>query len=576
MSAIDTQNAKQIRDPMLVRGMLKGINDSINDYTRTGDIKIEDYLDYNSASWPMRKLTDLKGSGYSLDGSCVLYDEDVEASKDNGKIGLRSDVGVGSTMTVVVEATVQMSSITINVTNGAGTVTYAGTTYNLETYTIVPINDSSTATLVFTSTAATRLEIRYICAGVYLSMNNNNVVRCNPVLRSFTDPDNPSWAVSEIEWQVYYKDDIESAVASVAEDTILYYKAGYEDDLQDIDWRRFYLTGKITQDERGVLTIRGVDASNRLTKDAPADLFSYPRVERIKVLYNIFIRRIRNAGITLLSTETAPTPVSTGGESVYCYIPEEARSYFTAFFMNTWHDRLTNSTTYNQIGARFWPVFVDAGWPKVTWSYPTKKWTISEADCGDVCDEYDRNLNKISTYQRNTTVENYIDPAGKSWYREDIDVVDAKAGVTYTVEFDEPYTETIVNNATTVKRDLNYFRFKAKTTAKCKVQGRKVKLTEDALYRSYTRNRPGKEVELDYVFNSATSCDKSVWGYGLIMRSNHTVSFRWKGDPRMQPRDVFQFNRLDGTTKNYTIESIDLLHEGGGTSCTIVAREGVV
>lgn len=574
MSAIDTQNAKQIRDPMLVRGILKGINDSTNEYTMTGDVKIHDYLDYYSSSWPMRKLTDLKGSGYSLDGSCSLYDEDVVPSKSAGKIGLRGDVGVGASMTVVVEANTQMSAITINVTNGAGTVTYAGTTYDLETYTVVPINDATSATLVFTSTAATRLEIRYICAGVYLSMTNENTIRCNPVLRSFTSPDNPSWAVSEIEWQVYYKDNIESAVASVEENTILYYRAGYSGDLTE--WRRFYLTGKITQDERGVLTLRGVDASNRLTKDAPAELFSYPRVERVKVLYNVFVRRIRNAGITLMSTETAPTSASTGGESVYCYIPEEARSNFTAFFMNTWHDRTINSATYQQIGDQFWPVFVDAGWPKVTWSFPERKWTISEADCGDVRDEYDRNLDKISTYQRNTTVENFIDQAGKSWYREDIEVVDAKTGVTYTVEFSDPFTETVVNDATVLERGCNFIRFKAKKNAKCKVQGRKIKLTEDALVRSYSLNRPGRELGLDYVFNSATSCDNKLWGYGLIARSNHTVSFRWKGDPRMQPRDVFQFNRLDGTSLNYTIESIDMLHEGGGTTCTIVAREGVV
>ena len=574
MSAIDTQNAKQIRDPMLVRGILNGIATGLEFYYFTGSYVTFGDITYDTASWPMRKLTDLKGSGYSLDGTCSLYDSTLEESKANGKLGFRSYTGVGTTFTIAMQSQSQVSAITINVTNGAGTVTYNGTTYTLETYTVVPIDNETNFALDFESTANTRIEIRYICNGVYIAMNNENTVRCNPVLRSFTDPDNPSWAVSEIEWQVYHQDNIESAVASVSEDTVLYYRAGYEGDLTD--WRRFYLTGKITQDERGILTIRGVDASNRLKKDAPADLFSYPRLERIKVLYNIFVRRIRAAGITLLSTEAAPTPAETGGGSVYCYIPEEDRSAFIAYFMNTWHDRLTNSTTYNQIGARFWPVFVDAGWPRVTWTYPTKQWTISEADCGDVRDEYDRNLNKISTYQRNTTVENYIDDAGKSWYREDIEVVDAKANTTYTVEFKDPYTETVVNDATVIDRGYDFIRFKAKKNAKCKVQGRKIKLTEDALVRTYTRDRPGRELDVDYIFNSATSCDRSVWGYGLIMRSNHTVSFRWKGDPRMQPRDVFQFNRLDGTSKNYTIESIDMVHEGGGTTCTIVAREGVV
>lgn len=574
MSEIDIQNAKQIRDPMLVRGQLKGIISGLEYHYFAGSYVTFGDITYPTASWAMRKLTDLKGSGYSLDGSCSLHDPNLTESKDNGKLGFRSYTGIGQSFTIGMQSQSQVSAVTINVTNGAGTVTYNGNTYELETYTVVPIDNETMFSLDFVSTANTRIEIRYICAGVYIEMNNANTIRCNPVLRSFTNPDNPSWAVSEIEFQVYYKDNIESAVASVSENTILYYRAGYSGDMSE--WRRFYLTGQITQDEKGVLTLRGVDASARLSKEAPAELFSYHSRERVKALYNAFVRRIRNAGITLLTTEAAPVTAETGGEVVYCYLPEEARSDFIAFFMNTWHDRLTSSVTYGQIGARFWPVFVDAGLPRITWSYPTRKWIINESDCGDIKDQYTRNINKISTYQRNTTVENYIDPAGKSWYREDIETVDAKANMTYTVEFSEPYTETIVNDATIVASGYKFIRFKAKKTTKCKVQGRRIKLTEDALFRTYNRDRPGSETELSYIFNSATSCDRSLWGYGLIMRSNHTVSFKWKGDPRMQPRDVFRFDRLDGTQKNYTIESIDLLHEGGGTTCTIVAREGVV
>lgn len=62
----------------------------------------------------------------------------------------------------------------------------------------------------------------------------------------------------------------------------------------------------------------------------------------------------------------------------------------------------------------------------------------------------------------------------------------------------------------------------------------------------------------------------------LLNRSNETGSFTWKGDPRMQPRDVFTFHYLDGTTELRTIESINLKHEGGGTVAQITYRKGIV
>ena len=62
----------------------------------------------------------------------------------------------------------------------------------------------------------------------------------------------------------------------------------------------------------------------------------------------------------------------------------------------------------------------------------------------------------------------------------------------------------------------------------------------------------------------------------LMQRSNKTGSFTWKGNPKMQPRDVFTFVKLDGTEIDCTIEQIDLEHVGGGTTAKITYREGIV
>lgn len=65
-------------------------------------------------------------------------------------------------------------------------------------------------------------------------------------------------------------------------------------------------------------------------------------------------------------------------------------------------------------------------------------------------------------------------------------------------------------------------------------------------------------------------------GYeSLLQRSNITGSFVWKGDPRMQPRDVATFHRLDGTTEDITLENITITHEKGGTSAEITYRKGI-
>ena len=61
----------------------------------------------------------------------------------------------------------------------------------------------------------------------------------------------------------------------------------------------------------------------------------------------------------------------------------------------------------------------------------------------------------------------------------------------------------------------------------------------------------------------------------LLQRSNITGSFTWKGDPRMQPRDVFTFHRLDGTEEDCTLENITITHEKGGTIAEITYRKGI-
>ena len=112
------------------------------------------------------------------------------------------------------------------------------------------------------------------------------------------------------------------------------------------------------------------------------------------------------------------------------------------------------------------------------------------------------------------------------------------------------------------------------------------KLSADIYNASYT-NGPGVVCEIEppikgKVFFSKADNNKYEEAYPkaalqtLFKRSNITGSFVWKGDPRMQPRDVVTFHRLDGTDEVITLENITITHEGGGTSAEITYRKGIV
>ena len=124
-------------------------------------------------------------------------------------------------------------------------------------------------------------------------------------------------------------------------------------------------------------------------------------------------------------------------------------------------------------------------------------------------------------------------------------------------------------------------------SAQLKVYGSRVIVSENET--EYTADRAGITVTLDkgwvgtLCFYTSNDYDTEVveaipkMGYeSLLKRSNITCSFTWKGDPRIQPRDVFTFHRLDGTDEEWTFENITITHEGGGTLAEVTARKGIV
>lgn len=124
-------------------------------------------------------------------------------------------------------------------------------------------------------------------------------------------------------------------------------------------------------------------------------------------------------------------------------------------------------------------------------------------------------------------------------------------------------------------------------SAQLKIFGSKVILSENETEYSVDRNgvtvlpEKGWAGRVGFYTSDTTSARMAEalpkMGYeSLIQRSNITCSFTWKGDPRIQPRDVFIFHRLDGTDEEWTFENITITHEGGGTLAEVTARKGIV
>lgn len=151
-------------------------------------------------------------------------------------------------------------------------------------------------------------------------------------------------------------------------------------------------------------------------------------------------------------------------------------------------------------------------------------------------------------------------------------------------------------------RSSSRFRIKALQTAKQRIIGvRNVMTRPDSLpglpsgvtYTDgevkYNTGRKGETVKLPEVFytrllqagsvsgGSAQSVS-SLWGKFLKQvgdRSNIKYSFNYRGNPRMQPRDIIHMT-IGGVVVDMTIDNLTLEHSEGGLISTIECRKGVI
>ena len=581
MATINSENAKQIRDPMEVYiHFFAGDTATISSYTIPSYKSNDNTLD--NTSWTMRKITDLANGGFPLDGSCEWYDAALTPSASDGKLGVRGNIGAN--VVVNISASSVLTSVTIASKNVLE-IQHNGQTYPGTGLNVIPINANS-ASITFTPIDSdSRIEINYIVPGVEFAVTNDNLISCNLALRGNLDVIDHTWEESEITFSMYYPYNIASSFAYINGDFPITYQAGYDSDLSQL--RKFYLSEPVTQDGN-VISIHGVDASRLLESSSMREQwFSVFTGNAHQSLYSKFINAIETAGIILVNKQSWSG--SQSGSRKYSIIPEMSARDFVSGVMNLTLNHKRNLTYY---GIQF----VDAGIPSVEHGNGTtfgNTCNLNKSDCGEWSEQYEQNISAITNINSDRKFNESISVSNTLPFDNIERGLTGNVNQTFEFDFDGwyrnaspftassgspgdvPYTFTIISKTPS----RIFFKVTQKGTKPFTVGGSSSAIKGGVNGFSNPNTLPGITFETEpMVYGALTDSNgETLFNYpSLFNRSLRTGSFKYKGDPRMQPLDYLNItNDTSDGRGNVTarITAIELTHEKGGTDATITWRE---
>lgn len=580
-TTIDIENAKQIRKPMEIYiHFFAGSSASISSYGVTSTYKSYDST-LDNTSWAMRNITDLANGGFPLDGSCEWFDSAITPSATNGKLGLRGTVG--SNVVVSISSASTLTSITIASKN-VGDIVHGANTYPSLDVNVIPINSTS-ATLTFTpADAYARIEINYIVPGAEFTITNDNLVSCNLALRGNLNVIDHTWEESEIEISMYYPYSIADTFAYIGEDFPITYQAGYDDDLSQL--RKFYLSEPIEQNGN-VISIHGVDASHLLENmTMPEQWMTSITGKSHQTIYEKFYKTISDAGINVVNY--VKWSGSSSGATQYAILPEMLARDFVSSVMNL--------TLNHKRGATYYGIqFVDAGIPSVEFGDGKtfgNTWNLNKSDCAEWIEQFDQNISTIKNSDSDHKINESIS-ISNNYYRIQ-DEITGEVNQIIETNFDGFYMSAAVGHTVAPSGSYTYyagtpisstptrFVFKIKTKGNygwLYVLGRPSTITGGTNRFSNPNGLSGIVIEVNpTIYGTFTDSNgETVFNYpSLFNRSLRTGSFKFKGDPRMQPLDYINVtNDTSDGRGNVTarITSIELTHEAGGTTAVINWRE---
>ena len=624
MPTIASENLKNIRQGMDVFVHVQQLQNTALTVTSTNNA-IADLTSLQTSEIDLRTLTDLQGEGFPLDGSCVVYDSSQSATVDGGKVGIRSNIGTA--MTVTVSASTTINALTLRC-YGNGTITANSTSYDVREFVVIPVN-ATNITMTVTPSSGERIIIEDITPGITLDFDNDNLVSCTLDLESDLGITDASWRISSIEVQGYYPDDISEAVSNMGDGVPIIYYAGYQGDYSTP--RYFYVSEAVTQ-ENNLITIKGEDSSARLDNCTQAEaVWQTTRKNARYDIYKKLVMLVKDAKINVVSMEAFPPAVGTSTEKSTVVLKEATYREHVQYLMditnkNGFYPRFIDAgiptLRWSTPTAR-WDIYkADIGSFRKDVDRNINKIYGDDAEKPLVC--------LLSVDSKRTTIANESVKKGKTktinfedyynsivWEKvgrlvsQTLHSLKVKSDVTTTeekVRVQSGWTkkskrfkkgqniQLVQTNIRNVKKtkSKDYItvtweepKFVTKTVAHPTLKVTGYKITQNSgndVTNTVTSNRLGvtKEYKSFWWGRFKSNYNNDAVTYFIpkyedfFNKSNIGGSFTYKGNPHMQPRDVFRLYELDGQAyTTCTIESIETTHEDGGMISTIKYREGV-
>lgn len=493
-------------------------------------------------------LMDLSNGGFLNDGNAIPLGDDTD--------GFVSQIGTN----LVLTATALWSN-----TNDVIVIGYIGDVLHKWTF------SGSGKTRTITIPANTeRIVVNRVVFGEAFWFDNASLISCNLSLRSVeTKVDNPELQMSEIEFEGYEPNDITDVIGKIGTGYPIYYTSGYPGDMSPV--RKFYL-GEAVDFETNTVTIKGYDATYLLDEEYEGkciDAENNPNTGGLIGYTNEISKMLTAAGINhsfIQSSEYEGNDYTSGN----VFIDKQAKRDVIASSVN----QLKTTSGDNPYVVNY----VDAGIPKL--------WT-------------GKDTSNAKTLGHISKPKVLVDPATKALsinvYRigialsSTIETVDVNgAGIFDT---SEPYYSFSANSGTISY--LGPYSYKLEGSGSITVSGTHIykPVNRDGnnnylLPLTESTGSLGNDVDLGDTMlgglgsvsgNRAREVFYSNILQNMLQRSNICYQFDFRGDPKLQPRAYIRAD-IDGsgTLVDMTIDTIDIKHEGGGTSSTILARKGFI
>ena len=565
MSRIDDENAKTLRPALDV---IVGMDVPTADYT--GASASGNYAGTNETlnGSPERViLMDLIGDGFQNDGNAEPLSTGVN--------GFLSSKGTALSLTVTFSNADSNTDDLVIISYEDGVLTktsYAGS--------------GSTRTITIPASNTTRSRITRAILGNAWWYDNESLVSCKVSLRGVeTKLDNPELQMSDIEFVGYEPNDITDKIGSIGTEYPIYYTSGFYGDMAPV--RQFYL-GEQLQYEDKKLTVHGYDATYKLDGDYAGKYVGNASDNitggGIRKYFDEISAMVTDAGIThTYDTSGADGHFDAGAPFL---LPKISKRQIISQAVNIYRTVMryfaTGPDPADDVDLPIFFGYVDAGIPTMTIGKGNTVKTITD------------------TTKPIVTVEPVISTLSFNRYLVEVGASAAiqtmNASNTQIVETSDPYYAFTSSGATVTK--ITPYKYKVDpTSASYTINGRRIYLAGDGsgnyLPLTYTNGQSGIKVTLSDVdgpyegvgyVKGASTYGVPIWDVDhpealeyLLDRSNLLYTFDFRGDPRLQPRDYIQID-VDGsgTLVPMTIESIDINHENGGTTSTIVARKGLI